>query len=115
MSENPINLAGHRTFTAINEDFECLNCGKQVPKRKKSYRNHCPHCLCSLHVDVNPGDRANPCKGIMDAIGYEYSERKGVVLIHKCRSCGFVGRNIAATDDPETPDDYQRILEIQIT
>ena len=49
-------MAGN--FTEIDEEFTCENCGKHVPKLGYSCRNHCPYCLHSKHVDVNPGDRA---------------------------------------------------------
>ena len=42
-----------------NQSFTCANCGAAVsPLAGGGYRNHCPVCLHSLHVDVNPGDRA---------------------------------------------------------
>lgn len=45
--------------------FVCLNCGYAVPPLGYSSRNHCPRCLCSLHLDVLPGDRASGCRGLM--------------------------------------------------
>ena len=33
---------------------------KRENKRIKNHRNRCPNCLCSLHVDEEPGDRAFP-------------------------------------------------------
>ena len=44
-------------FTKIDEEFICENCGKKVKKLGYTCRNHCPYCLHSKHVDVNPGDR----------------------------------------------------------
>lgn len=41
-------------FTEIDESFICENCGKKVEKLGYSCRNHCPYCLHSKHVDVNP-------------------------------------------------------------
>ena len=26
-----------------------------------NHRNHCPNCLYSLHVDIEPGDRESEC------------------------------------------------------
>ena len=57
-----------KRFTKNDSGFLCANCGKEVLPLKKTSRNHCPFCLCSLHLDINPGDRANECKGIMDAV-----------------------------------------------
>ena len=40
----------------VNEDFICENCGKDVEKSSYTARDHCPYCLYSKHVDINPGD-----------------------------------------------------------
>ena len=80
-----------------NVAFICENCGKEVvPVTNGSYRNHCPFCLCSKHVDVMPGDRASECKGIMDPIGVVYKPAKGWQLVHQCRKCGAKAKNIVA-------------------
>ena len=34
--------------------------------RAMNYTNHCPRCLYSKHVDINPGDRAEQCDGMME-------------------------------------------------
>lgn len=62
----------------INENFVCLNCGKEVSKHPEgSARNHCPFCLCSLHLDaVFPGDRASDCHGIMQPVGIDFRKNK---------------------------------------
>ncbi|MBQ48623.1 MAG: RNHCP domain-containing protein [Zetaproteobacteria bacterium] len=99
-------------FTKINNSFDCINCKKHVPPSERTCRNHCPFCLTSLHVDINPGDRANPCKGIMDAINYDVDGKKGLVLIFKCRDCKEITRNIASIEDPQQSDDYDRILTL---
>jgi hypothetical protein len=69
--------------------------------------------LTSVHVDVNPGDRANSCGGRMQAIGYELNPKKGLVLIFRCRRCQQVTRNMAAQEDANCPDDYDLILKLQ--
>lgn len=102
-----------KSFTHINTSFCCESCGKEVPPRGSSCRNHCPYCLASKHVDINPGDRANPCQGIMDAVAFEVTGSKGLVLHFKCRRCGGTGRNIAAHEDPVSPDDYDKILKLR--
>ncbi len=101
-----------RRFTKVNESFICENCGKEIAPAKKTCRNHCPFCLCSKHVDELPGDRANPCQGLMDPIGYEPHPKKGLVLLFKCRRCQAIGRNKAILDDPIQADDYDRILRL---
>ena len=42
-----------------SEAFTCRNCGRLcVPEGAGSdHRNHCPNCLTSLHLDIEPGDR----------------------------------------------------------
>lgn len=101
-------------FTHANAGFDCEVCGRKVPPRASSCRNHCPYCLSSKHVDEFPGDRANPCQGVMDAVGYELDGKKGLVLIFRCRRCQAVTRNIAAHEDPDAPDDYARILRLVV-
>ena len=90
-----------------DNSFTCLNCGKQVDKLKYTSRNHCPHCLHSLHVDIVPGDRANICKGIMSPISIENNAKKGYVIVHKCQKCGEIKRNKSAEDD-----DFDEVLRV---
>ena len=54
-----------RTFTVIDEEFICENCGRNVAKLGYSCRNHCPYCLSSKHVDINPGDRRRNLSGLI--------------------------------------------------
>lgn len=99
-------------FTSLNEDFVCESCGKKVKALSAGCRNHCPFCLTSKHIDEYPGDRENTCQGLMDAVGYELSGKKGIVLVFCCRRCGAVLKNKAAIDDPAQPDDYDLILKL---
>lgn len=99
-------------FLKINESFACEHCGASVPLAQKTCRNHCPHCLHSKHVDHFPGDRANPCQGLLKPVGYELSGKKGLVLLFRCQRCGETGRNIALPDDPLAPDNYDAILAL---
>jgi hypothetical protein len=93
-----------------NDPFRCEKCGRDVPPlRSGSYRNHCPFCLWSQHVDRAPGDREETCGGMMEPIGLEQSGKKGFVIIHRCRLCGAVRRNRAALDDP-VPDDWDALI-----
>jgi hypothetical protein len=72
------------------EDFVCENCGEQV--RGSGFTNHCPRCLWSKHVDVEPGDRASQCGGLMEPIEYCYSVSEKWVL-HRCVVCGLEKKN----------------------
>ena len=86
-------------FTEIDEEFICDNCGRTVSKLGYSCRNHCPKCLYSKHVDKNPGDREEECKGLLEPIGVELDSKKGYVIIFRCQKCGAIRRNKAAKDD----------------
>ena len=104
-----------RRFTAqgTNQGFVCSNCGAEVPPLANgSYRNHCPYCLYSLHVDIHPGDRASDCGGLLEPVYVDHSGKKGWIIVHRCRRCGEVRRNKAALDDPEVADDYDALLEL---
>ena len=88
-----------KRFTKNDSGFICKNCGAEVPPLKYTSRNHCPKCLCSCHLDVNPGDRAADCGGVMDPVTAEPASKRGFIITHKCRTCGAVRRNKAAEDD----------------
>ena len=60
-----------KRFTKNDSGFVCAHCGKTVEPLGFTSRNHCPFCLWSLHVDINPGDRANECRGQMEPIRTE--------------------------------------------
>ncbi len=49
-------------------------------------------------MDVNPGDRAEDCKGMMEPISVE-SITTGYSIIHRCVECGAIGRNRVAKED----------------
>jgi hypothetical protein len=74
-----------KKFSRTVENFTCEHCGAAVTGN--GYTNHCPHCLHSKHVDVNPGDRAENCGGLMCPVGLD---KKGPdwIVIQKCTACG---------------------------
>jgi DNA-directed RNA polymerase subunit RPC12/RpoP len=95
-----------------NAPFVCANCGREIlPSTDGSYRNHCPYCLCSLHVDEFPGDRAATCGGIMDAVGAEFNPKKGWQIIHVCRICGYTSKN-KLTETGVQPDNMEIIFKL---
>ena len=83
-------------FIRKAEDFKCTFCGAHI--KGNGYTNHCTECLSSLHVDINPGDRAAMCHGLMLA---DHLERKNgqMYIVHKCTKCGFVRRNKVSPQD----------------
>lgn len=95
-----------KKFSKNDEGFVCLHCNREVKPLVYSSRNHCPYCLYSLHVDNNPGDRANDCRGLMKPIGIVF-EKKGKIIVHQCEKCKAIKRNISANDDSE-----QQILNV---
>jgi len=101
--------------------FECAHCHHWVAFDKfigTHYRNHCPFCLWSKHVDEKKsGDRLALCHGDMEPIGLTFKKegfdkygkpRQGeLMVIHQCQDCGHVSINRLAADD-----DSQIILKI---
>ncbi len=86
-----------KRFQRTIEDFTCEQCGFHVAG--SGYTNHCPRCLYSKHVDINPGDRAATCDGLMQpvAVGADHGEQ---TLLHRCLTCGHEKWNkIAEADD----------------
>ncbi|GAK03094.1 hypothetical protein JCM19037_1382 [Geomicrobium sp. JCM 19037] len=88
-----------------NTQFVCEHCREQVvPLSNGSYRNHCPFCLYSKHVDIVPGDRASSCHGLMEPVDVKSHSKKGYQLLHKCLVCSHEQYNKVA-DDTEQSDD----------
>lgn len=93
-----------KKFAKKVENFICENCGKSVIGN--GYTNHCPFCLYSKHVDINPGDRSCNCGGLMKPI--EIQQKNGeFVILHKCTKCGFERKNKVQEND-----DINKIIEI---
>ena len=95
----------------MQNSFICRNCKKTVSSAAigTHHRNHCPYCLWSKHVDINPGDRAKSCHGMMKPMGlafkkekpnkYKEDEKGEVMIVHKCQRCGIETKNRIAGDD----------------
>ena len=83
--------------------FSCIHCGQHVDLSPSGtrYRNHCPHCLWSIHVDERPGDRRSPCRSAMAPIAIEVREDGEWAVVHRCTACRAIKTNrIAGDDDP---------------
>ncbi len=83
-------------FIRTKEDFQCEKCLANVTG--DGYTNHCPACLWSKHVDINPGDRAAVCGGMMEPVSVEGGAEE-YVLIHRCVMCGAIRRSKVARGD----------------
>ena len=83
---------GYYKTHGCSDSFTCKVCGRLVvPTGAGSdHRNHCPNCLSSLHLDIEPGDREADCGGIKNG---EWA------IIHRCRRCGHLSSNRVAADD----------------
>ena len=83
-------------FKKVKENFVCEKCERII--EGDGYTNHCPHCLWSKHVDIEPGDRQANCGGIMRPIDVE-TVKGEYVLTHECTVCGHQKRNKTSWHD----------------
>jgi len=91
-----------KQFTKRIENFTCEHCGYFTAGN--GYTNHCPKCLWSKHVDINPGDRASSCQGLMEPVGIEKVGEE-YILTHRCTICKLEKRN-----KTQEQDDFEQIL-----
>ncbi|MFP4385374.1 MAG: RNHCP domain-containing protein [Spirochaetia bacterium] len=91
----------NRTRAAGDPSFICSACGGIVHTSAPGtgQRNHCPHCLHSMHVDIVPGDRRELCRGMMEPISLWVRTGGDTALLHRCRRCGALRSNRIAGDD----------------
>ncbi|MEF1278984.1 RNHCP domain-containing protein [Vibrio fortis] len=85
------------------ESFICASCGTGVAPIQfgGQHRNHCPHCLSSVHMDIKAGDRRSSCRGVMEPISIYVQKDREWSLIHKCSKCNTIRTNRIAADDNE--------------
>ena len=95
-----------KKFNMLDEEFLCEYCHREVKKLNYTARDHCPYCLYSKHVDINPGDRANDCMGLLIPIGIE-KYKNTYKIIYKCSKCHTIHKNVMANDD-----NYNLIIEL---
>ena len=85
-----------KKFQRTIEDFICGHCSQKT--KGNGYTNHCSNCLWSKHVDNYPGDRENPCGGMMEPVGVEF--QKGTYhILHTCQKCGAHARCKSLPED----------------
>lgn len=93
-----------KRFQKNVEDFKCENCGAEVSGN--GYTDHCPKCLYSKHVDVNPGDRAAECGGLMAPVTVE-RVTDGYKISYVCQKCGYLHSVKSAAED-----DFEEIVNV---
>lgn len=93
-----------KKFAKKVENFICENCGKN--NIGNGYTDHCSNCLYSKHVDINPGDRASACGGLMKPVTSEIKNDR-YRIYYKCKKCGYKHRVFASKDD-----NFETILSI---
>jgi hypothetical protein len=93
-----------KLFQKNVENFTCEHCSEKVIG--DGYTNHCPKCLWSKHVDINPGDRAAVCQGMMKPIKVEIEKRE-YLLTYECEKCGFLRRKKV-----EKEDNFDEVIKI---
>ena len=90
----------NKQFTRTIEDFKCEHCSSEVTG--DGFTNHCPNCLWSKHVDINPGDRAAHCTGLMKPVKLivkTSSGMEGGKILHRCTECNFERINKVSKND----------------
>ena len=105
----PIKPFKDRLIKVLKGNCKCLACGREFNLKHpdRLHRDHCPYCLCSAHVDSKrAGSRDAMCffpegsriPSILEPIGK--NNVKGFTnIVYRCRKCGSVANNIAASDD----------------
>ena len=96
-----------KRFIKINESFICEVCGHKNPMADTTCRNHCQKCLCSKHVDINPGDRAETCHGVLRPLAIQVCGGEMRTIIFRCEKCGMKRKNKIASDD-----DREQLIQI---
>ena len=93
-----------KKFQRKIENFICEKCGTE--NIGNGFTNHCSNCLWSKHVDINPGDRAEECAGMMEPIKIDLEKGK-YIINHKCAKCGLLRRK-----GIEKNDNFDAVIEI---
>lgn len=95
---------GEKRFQKKKEDFVCEHCGAYV--KGNGYTDHCPYCLWSKHVDINPGDRKSQCGGLMEPIAAR-PKGDGYIIYYRCLKCGYIHKVKSSPND-----NFEEILKL---
>ena len=93
-----------RGFQRKKENFNCENC--EEPVIGDGYTNHCPKCLFSKHVDINPGDRESGCRGLMNPDSV-IIKNGNYSILHICQKCHFKKINKISKKD-----DFDKVINL---
>jgi hypothetical protein len=100
----------------LTGDIQCGNCGKtfNLELKGSKHRDHCPYCLCSVHIDIRPGDRDVWCgEGEEGSSEFKHAILRPIAInrniinpkknmpyiLYKCDKCGKEKVNVQAFDD----------------
>ena len=93
-----------KRFQKKVEDFQCDHCNTYT--KGNGYTDHCPNCLWSKHVDINPSDRQSRCLGLMEPTGLKINGGK-YVIHYIYQKCGYIHQVKANTND-----NFESILKL---
>ena len=99
-----------KKFTRNKENFVCIRCRYNVIG--DGYTNHCPVCLYSLHVDINPGDRQSECNGLMQPIDIMTQGGQPSDIIYQCQKCKVIKKNLI--NDRDSIDSIIDIMKYKV-
>jgi hypothetical protein len=88
----------------VNSDsFQCRRCHGPVSASAPGtrHRNHCPHCLWSIHIDVERQDRQSSCGGLMEPVAVWVKTNGEWSIFHRCEPCQTFTVNRSAGDDSQ--------------
>ena len=93
-------MRNHHSRVSKNE-FRCGYCKLLVSTVAVGtrYRNHCPNCGYSRHVDLPYSHGTSDCRGLMKPIGLTFKKNGELSLVHYCLSCQVMDRNRLSGDD----------------
>lgn len=95
-----------KRFQKRTENFVCDKCGAFI--KGQGYTDHCPKCLWSKHLDINPGDRLADCGGLMKPRGVE-AQNKEFIIYYQCTKCGYKHRVKSVPQD-----NFDEILNLSV-
>lgn len=125
-ANKPLEPPVLRVSKKLTGSITCANCKKEFDLKLpgKFHRDHCPHCLCSVHIDSKPGDRAVWCgEGIQGDPNFRHSILRPIAksdsnnplyFLYECEKCKKQKVNVAAFDDNSTQIQGLPVREFKI-